>query len=124
MTAVNQDFSATAGDAVSPVFTATNSTGGALDLSTVTSLDWALMTRDLAVLLQKSLASDGGIALVEVQPDGTIIPNDGTAGRFQVSVLTGETATMLGRLPHVAWIIDATGEKITLATGVFTVSPP
>lgn len=124
MSTDGQNFGATAGDTASPVFSVTDEiTGAPVDLSGMSAIVWRLMTRDLAVIMEKTLALSQ-IVLVSVQPDGSVVTDPGTAGEFQVLIEAGETSEFSGRYPHAAFVLDASANKYTVTTGVFTISGP
>jgi len=104
---VNQDFVTYVGDDVSPIFTVVDSTGAAVDISSVTEIVWIcqhLDTGSAAVTLKKST---GGITFVTT----------GTDGKFQVAITHTITATLAGFYIHEASITDATGNVTTVSVG-------
>jgi hypothetical protein len=111
MTATNQNFSTYAGDAVAPVVTVLDPAGNALDISTATEIVWNLKSApQVAPALEKRFTL-GGIAFV----------TDGTDGRFQVAVQTGDTANLAGRWKQQAEIFDAAGAQSTVLIGAVRV---
>ena len=108
MAAVNQDFITYVGDAVSPIFTVTASSGGAaVDISGATEITWSAARDDVSAAVLTKLKSAGQITFV----------NSGTDGKFQVAILKTDTALLSGFYIHKASITDAAGNVTSVAVG-------
>lgn len=107
MTATSQDFTIYAGDDVTPIFTLTNASGAAIDISSVQEITWTVQ-RDLnsPVILTK-LKSGGGVVFI----------TDGTDGKFKAIATRTDTASLDDYYIHQATITDASGNVSTVATG-------
>lgn len=107
MAALNQDFVTYQGDVVAPIFTVTDSSGVAVDISTVTEITWlARREAETAVVLTK-LKSTGSIVLL----------GGGTTGQFQVTITATDTAALDGYYIHEATITDSGGNPTTVTVG-------
>jgi len=103
----NQDFITFAGDDVAPIFTVQDSSGAAVDISTVTQITWlAHLTADDAALITKTKTA-GQISFV----------TNGTDGKFQVAINAADTASLSGWYQHLASITDGTGKITTVEVG-------
>jgi hypothetical protein len=108
MAAVNQDFNTYVGDAVSPIFTVTTSSGGAVvDISGASEIAWSAYRDDASAAVLTKLKSTGAITFV----------NTGTDGKFQVAILKTDTALLTGAYIHKATITDANGNVTSVAVG-------
>lgn len=104
-----------AGNALEITATVQDSTGTALDISGATVIEWYLKTSaadpDAEALLSKTL-SGGGITFT----------TDGTDGKFDIKIETGDTSGMSGTKYQVARLEDGQGDLSTLFHGDFTIS--
>lgn len=106
--ALNQDFVTYAGNAVSPIFTVQTTAGVAINISTVSDITWqAQPDADTAAVLTKKKSNSGQIVFV----------TDGTDGKFQVNIATGDTTNFSGYYIHSATIFDASSNPTTVAVG-------
>src|SRR6266704_2825506 len=104
MTKQNQDFKTYAGDDALPEFYITGQGDLTLDISSIVSpgdIIWQAQ-RDLqsAVVIEKK-KSAGQIAFT----------NDGTDGKFRVSIKAADTSVLSGYYIHQAIIIDVHGNR-------------
>lgn len=105
MASVNQDFVTFAGDDVAPIFTVKDTSGVAVDISTVSNITWtAKRSLTTAAVITKTKGS-GAITFV----------TNGTDGKFKVSISSSDTASLSGWYLHTASITDS-GTKITTVT--------
>lgn len=108
MTAIlNQDFVTYAGDDVYPTFTVRDSSGAAVDISTVTEIAWSAIRNSDAAVAVTRLKSAGQVAFV----------TNGTDGKFQVTIPKAVTATLAGFYRHVATLTDSVGNVTTVEVG-------
>src|ERR1043166_8816840 len=104
---VNQDFVTYRGDTVKPIFTVVNSSGVAVDISSVTEITWtAKLNNDGSALITKT-KTGGGITFVTTGADG----------KFQVNVLPADTLTLSGFYLHYASLVDGAGNVSTVSVG-------
>lgn len=107
MTKLAQDFNVYSGDDAIPEFTILDGSGAALDISTVTDIIWQAQ-RDLAsaVVLEKTKIA-GQVAF----------STDGTDGKFKVTILAANSATMTGFYIHQAILVDSGSLRSTVTLG-------
>lgn len=116
--AVNQDFTVYAGDVAVVVFVVSDGpdgTGNPVDLSACSDIWWTAarnLDDQTTIILQKKL-STGGISLV----------GGGTGGKFSVSLLATDTASLTLAYAHTAITYDDLGNPSTVATGQMFVKP-
>src|SRR6266498_2303077 len=104
---LNQDFVTYQGDDPQPVFTVLDSSGTAVDISTVSDITWiAKLNASTAAVVSKTKLT-GGIAFT----------NTGTDGKFTVSLTKVDTAALTGNYEHYASITDAIGAITTVTVG-------
>lgn len=111
---VIQNISLAAGDDVDVTFNIDDDTP--VDLASA-EVEWGVYAQEYGVpsgvaLISKTVLSGGGI---EVPGSPSDI--------FVVSVTGADTKTLLHNYYHEAFVRDVNGNKITLTTGVFTVTP-
>lgn len=109
----NQDFITFVGDDVFPIFTVQDSSGAAIDISTVTQITWYCQQTDAGGALATRTKTAGQITFV----------TDGTDGKFQVDIPAAITATLEGIYQHIASITDASGYITTVTVGQMRVGP-
>lgn len=113
MAITNQDFILYAGDISSPVFLVKDSAGNAVNISTVTDIDW-YCRRNL----------EEPIALTKSKSGGTIsFVTTGADGKFQVSITSTDTTTLTGNYLHLASLTDGLGNVTTTTVGTMQVGP-
>lgn len=111
MTANAQDFTVTSADDEVVTFCVVGPDGAALNLSSVTNVEWTTWF-DANNLLTKTLL-DGGV----------VLENDGVTGLVAVTLEGVDTAPWLGQYNHQLVLIDDVGKRSTVANGVMTVAP-
>lgn len=104
-----------AGDTLVITATVRDETGTALDIANASEIEWYLKSKasdlDSEALLSKTLTG-GGITYT----------TDGTDGKFDIDIETGDTSDLLGTKHHRARVIDGDGDRSTIFTGDFTIS--
>lgn len=104
--ALLQDFTTYAGDSVSPIYTVTNAAGTALDISTASAITWkAKRNSASAAVITKTLGTQ------------IVLVGGGTAGQYQVNLLSADTAPLSGYYVYSTAITDSLGNVTTVATG-------
>jgi hypothetical protein len=115
MTASNQNFTSYAGDDAEPIFTVTDGAGAAIDLSSVSDIEWiAYKDKSLAAALTKKKSISSGITF----------PNAGTDGKIQVNISRTDTAALDGWYFHSVLITDGSGNKTIVEVGRWAVLQP
>lgn len=105
--ATNQDFKTFQGDDVAPVFTVRDSSGNAIDISTVNEIEWYCQQNQESGVALSLKKSTGGIVFV----------GGGTTGQFQVNIPRASTATLDGWYQHLSRITDGLGKVTTVEVG-------
>lgn len=107
----NQDFITFAGDDVAPIFTVIDSAGAAVNISSVSNIQWYVN------------GADGSPALTLTKTGGQIaFVTDGTDGKFQVNISAANTTALpAGNSQHLARIVDALGNVTTVEVGTIRV---
>lgn len=107
MTAVTQDFTIYAGDDSTPTFTLRDRSGAVVSLAAVAEIRWTAQ-RDLqsAIVIDKTL-TNGDIAFV----------NDGSDGRFQVSIPAADSINLAGYYLHKAVVKNTDDTVATIVIG-------
>jgi len=107
MTAFNQDFDLYAGDDEAPIFTVTDGSGNAINLSTASEIEWfCYKDKSLAAALKK-FKSTGGVTFVTT----------GIDGKIYVNISNVDSAPLDGWYFHSAIVTDANGNKTTFEVG-------
>jgi hypothetical protein len=111
MTATQQNFTVTAGDSMTLLFTITDSsTKAAVDLSGA-AITWALgITVKATPIVTKTVGS--GITIT-----------DAANGKLSVALVPTDTAKLAGRFYHEVQITDVIGDVSTVANGTATINP-
>lgn len=107
MAAINQDFVTYAGDTVAPIFTVLNSSGVAVDISTVSEITWTARQEASDAAILTKTKTGGGITFV----------TNGTDGKFQVAITAANTTSLSGYYLHEASIVDANSNVTTVTVG-------
>lgn len=108
----DQNFTTYAGDDVFPVFTVVDGDGAAVNISTVTAIQWLVTDQDGTALVTRTKAA-GQITFVTTGADG----------QFQVAVPASVTSGLAGFYRHVAKITDSSGFVTTVTVGTISVEP-
>ena len=108
MTATGQNVTMRSGDTKRLQFTVTDAAGTAVDLTGAT-ITWVLA------------AKLGGTTLLTKTIGFGITVNDASAGRFHVDLDPADTAALAGTYYHEAEVVDALGNKSTVAVGRITI---
>jgi hypothetical protein len=110
MTAVNQNFSMTAGDSKNVVITVSNDEGIALNL-TGASVKWALKKRVTSTENE----------LYKTNTDGITI-TDAANGVITIKLVPVDTTTLNGTYHHECEVTDANGNVSTVTVGSASIS--
>lgn len=111
----NQDFRTFSGDDVQPIFTVRDAAGSAIDISSVSEINWWAK--------QNNQAGETDILSLSKSAGDISFVTDGTDGKFQVDITAAMTANLDGWYNHFASITDAYGDKTTVSVGRWQVGP-
>lgn len=112
--AINQDFVTYQGDDVSPIFTVTDASGTAVDISTVSQISWTC---------QRNLSES--VALIKTKTGGGIsFVTNGVDGKFQVLLTAADTTALEGYYLHRATVTDAASQTTSVTVGRMQVGLP
>ena len=115
MTASSQNFTSYAGMAVAPIFTVTDGSGNAIDLSTASDIEWiAFKDITLTAALTKKKSVSAGVTFV----------NTGSDGNIQVNMANGDSTSLDGWYFHSVVVTDSGGNKTTVAIGRMAILQP
>lgn len=109
MTKINQDFELYYGDNAQPTFSILNAAGAALDLSTVSEIDWLCHDKTGTVKITKN--KSGGSVTFQTPP--------GTNGIIQVALVPNDTIVpgLYGWYWHSVRLTDGTGQLTVVEVG-------
>lgn len=105
-TVFNQDFVTFKGDTPSPIFTVTDSSGVAVNISAATEITWLCRTDAATAAALTKTKTGGAITFV----------NTGSDGKFQVALTATDTNSLSGFYTHSATVVIA-GVIITVEVG-------
>jgi hypothetical protein len=114
MSAVNQDFVTYQGDTAKPIFTVVDSTGTAIDISSVTEITWKA-GRNVA---------DGAVITKTKTGGGIAFTTSGVDGKFTLTLTPTNTGALSDWYMHWASITDAFGNVTTVTVGRMMVGLP